>query len=227
MVGVVLSRAIIRIAVASSVAVAAMALGGCSHRGPAGGQDASESAVQVIAVGCATADVHGAGLMVGPGRVATVAHVVAGAERVSVRGVHGTSDATVVYFDPDLDLAVLKVDPRLAPPVPLADAGAGDTGLVTVYRKDVPTQLAAAVQRVVDIRTEDIYGAGKHLRPGYELQLDLQPGDSGSVLVVGGNAVAISWATSQNTEGRSWAMKATLVAGHLDASAPVDHGHCA
>jgi hypothetical protein len=47
------------------------------------------------------------------------------------------------------------------------------------------------------------------------------------VLIVGGKAVAISWATSQNTQGRSWAMKTSLLSSHLTASAPVDHGHCA
>ena len=180
-----------------------------------------------MATGCASTEVHGAGLIVAEGRVATVAHVVAGAEQLTVRGRHGQSEATVVFFDPVLDLAVLKVDPRLGQPVPLADAKKGDVGTVVVYRDNKPSTLTATVQRVVDIRTEDIYGDGKHLRPGYELTLDLEPGDSGSVVVVDGKAVAISWATSQNKQGRSWAMKTTLLSDHLSASAPVDDGHCA
>ena len=70
-----------------------------------------ESAVQVAATGCRAFEVHGAGMMVGDGRIATVAHVVAGATRLEVRGAHGNAEATVVYFDPVLDVAVLKVDP--------------------------------------------------------------------------------------------------------------------
>ena len=185
-----------------------------------------ESAVQIAATGCRTFEVHGAGMMVGDGRVATVAHVVAGATKVEVRGAHGTADATVVYFDPVLDVAVLKVDPRLAPPIAIGMAVKGDHGTVFVYRDDAPVEKTADVQRVVDIRTADIYGEGKHLRPGYELHLDIREGDSGAVVVVGDKAVALVWATSNQTEARAWAMKASLVADHLAASAAVDNGHC-
>ncbi len=185
-----------------------------------------ESAVQIAAIGCRTFEVHGAGMMVGDGRVATVAHVVAGATTVEVRGAHGTADATVVYFDPVLDVAVLKVDPRLAPPIPIGSAAKGDHGTVFVYRDDAPVEKTADVQRVVDIRTADIYGAGKHLRPGYELHLDIREGDSGAVVVVGDRAVALVWATSNQIDARAWAMKASLVADHLSASVAVDNGHC-
>jgi hypothetical protein len=185
-----------------------------------------ESAVQIAATGCRAFEVRGAGMMVGDGRVATVAHVVAGATKVEVRGAHGTADATIVYFDPILDVAVLKVDPRLAPPIPIGTAAKGDHGTVFVYRDDAPVEKAAEVQRVVDIRTADIYGAGKHLRPGYELHLDIREGDSGAVVVVGDKAVALVWATSNQTENRAWAMKTSLVDDHLSASAAVDNGQC-
>jgi len=187
----------------------------------------SDSAVQVVAFGCSRVEVHGAGLMVADGRVATVAHVVAGADRIEVRGIHGTAQATIVYFDPVLDVAVLEVDPRLATPIPISTAKRGDTGTVVVYRDDTPVELPAEVQRLVDIRTADIYGMGKHIRPGYELTVDIQPGDSGSVVVVDGKAVAILWATSRQAEARSWAMRASLVADHLSAATAVEHGHCA
>ena len=95
-----------------------------------------------------------------------------------------------------------------------------------VYRDDAPVERAADVQRVVDIRTADIYGEGKYLRPGYELHLDIQEGDSGAVVVVGDRAVALVWAISNQTAARAWAMRASLLADHLAASTPVDHGHC-
>lgn len=185
-----------------------------------------ESAVQVVALGCSTVEVHGAGLMVGEGRIATDAHVVAGADRVEVRGAHGTAEATIVYFDPILDVAVLKVDPRLARPIAIGSAARGDHGTVVVYRDDAPVDLPVEVQRIVDIRTADIYGEGKHLRPGYELKLDIRAGDSGAVVVVGDRAVALVWATSTEAEGRAWAMRTSLLADHLLVSAPVDNGHC-
>lgn len=164
--------------------------------------------------------------MVADGRIATVAHVIAGAQHIEVRGKHGSGDATVVYFDPVNDVAVLKVDPRLAETTPIGSAKAGDHGTAVVYRDGAATTLDAVVQRAVDIRTADIYGNGEHLRPGYELTIAVEPGDSGSNVIVGGHTVAIVWATSRKTEARSWAMRTTLVADHLDAAAPVDHGHC-
>lgn len=187
----------------------------------------TDSAVQIIADGCSQVDVHGAGLMVAEGRIATVAHVVAGATRIEVRGAHGTAEATVVYFDPINDVAVLKVDPGLATPIAIGAAEPSDHGTVIVYRDDAPVELPADVQRLVDIRTADIYGEGKHLRPGYELTLDIQAGDSGAVVVVDGKAVALVWATSRQAEGLAWAMRTSLIADHLSVSTPVDNGHCA
>jgi hypothetical protein len=83
------------------------------------------------------------------------------------------------------------------------------------------------VRRRVDIRTADIYGEGKHLRPGYELGLDIRAGDSGATVVVDGKAVALVWAISRIAEARAWAMRTTLIADHLTASTRVDNGHCA
>lgn len=165
--------------------------------------------------------------MVGAGRIATVAHVVAGSKTVEVRGVRGAADATIVYFDPILDLAVLKVDPTLAAPIAIGSAATGNRGGVIVYRKDAPVELPVTVQRLVNIRTGDIYLQGTYIRPGYELNLDIQAGDSGAVVVVGGKAVALVWATSREAKARAWAMQATLLADHLSGETAVDHGECA
>ena len=189
--------------------------------------DFTKSAVQVVANGCSSIEVHGAGLMVGAGRIATVAHVVAGAKSVVVRGVRGTAEATIVYFDPTMDLAVLKVDPAFATPIAIGSAAAGDQGSVIVYRNDAPVELPASVQRLVNIRTGDIYLHGTYIRPGYELNLDIQAGDSGAVVVIDGKAVALVWATSREAKARAWAMQASLLNDHLSGDTAVDHGECA
>ena len=175
----------------------------------------ADAAVQVVANGCGPVEVHGAGLMVAPGKIATVAHVVAGADDIEVRGAHGTAPATVVYIDPVLDVAVLKVDPAIATPIPIGSASPGDQGGVIVYRDDEPVELPAGVQRLVNIRTADIYGEGTHIRPGYELTLDIRAGDSGAVVVTDNKAVALVWATSRQAEARAWAMRTSLIEDHL------------
>jgi len=78
----------------------------------------------------------------------------------------------------------------------------------------------------VNIRTADIYGEGKHVRPGYELALDIKAGDSGAVVVVDDRAVALVWATSRQADSRAWAMRTSLVADHLSADTEVDNGQC-
>jgi hypothetical protein len=207
----------------------AIAVGACSGGSTVNtaAADITASALQVVANGCSTVEVHGAGMMVAPGKVATVAHVVAGAKTIEVRGAHGSGPATVVYFDPVLDLAVLDVDAALATPIAIGSAAPGDHGEVVVYRDDAPVQLDADVQRLVQIRTADIYGTGTHLRPGYELKLDIRAGDSGAVVVVGGRAAALVWATSRETDHRAWAMRASLLSDHLGSATEVDNGSCA
>jgi len=211
-------------------AVLLLLVAGCSSGSPAPSPaatpDIADAAVQIVADGCTAAPTHGAGLMVAPGRIATVAHVVAGATTIEVRGRRGSGPATVVYFDPIVDVALLRVDPTLGSPIPVGDAAAGDSGDVIVYRDDAPVMLSAAVRRLVQIRTADIYGDGKHVRPGYELNLDIKAGDSGAVVVIGGKAVALVWATSREVEQRAWAMRTSLIADHLTASDEVDRGRC-
>ena len=95
-----------------------------------------------------------------------------------------------------------------------------------MYRDDAPVTLSVEVQRLVNIRTADIYGQGKHVRPGYELTLDIRPGDSGAVVVIDNRAVALVWATSRQATARAWAMRTSLIEDHLALDKAVDVGEC-
>ena len=79
---------------------------------------ALQSTVKVIGVACGY-QLEGSGFVVAPGMVATNAHVVAGesATTVVIGGV--SSPATVVYFDPGYDLALLRTSASLGPPLTL------------------------------------------------------------------------------------------------------------
>ncbi|HNJ97560.1 MAG TPA: trypsin-like peptidase domain-containing protein, partial [Ilumatobacteraceae bacterium] len=80
------------------------------------GDDPLAAAVRIEAFGCHTTATVGGGSFVGPERVLTVAHVVAGAEHIEVELADGRmAEAQVVAIDRDLDLAVLHVEVNVPP----------------------------------------------------------------------------------------------------------------
>ena len=74
------------------------------------------STVKILGTACSN-EQEGSGFVVGPGLVATNAHVVAGESNGNTQVVLGNSayDATPVLFDPRFDLAVLRTDAPLGP----------------------------------------------------------------------------------------------------------------
>jgi S1-C subfamily serine protease len=186
----------------------------------------TEAAVEVVASGCGPIDVSGDGLVVAPGRVLTVAHIVAGSDHVQVSTPFGTTTAVVTELDPVNDVAVLAINPAFAPAIPLGSADPNDRGVVVVYRDGTQTIVPVRIARAVTVRTEDIYLDTIHDRPGYELEAEIIPGDSGGVVVVDHRAVAVVWARSRRSDTRAWSVDANVVADRLASSAPADTGEC-
>ena len=192
---------------------------------------ARDAAFEVVATGCRGLAIRGEGLAVGPDRVLTVAHVVAGADSISVSGQAGEFAAHVVALDPALDLAVLAVDTATELPfIELGTAEAGRTGTVVVHRDGEALQLSVTVERRVVVNTDDIHRSRTVQRPGYELATPgarIEQGDSGGVVVVDGRAVAVVWSRSNRDDTRAWATDATAISDRLGAAAPLDTGECA
>ena len=168
----------------------------------------TQAAVEVTTTGCGPIAGRGDGLVVAPGRVLTAAHVVAGSDHVQVTTSSATTSAVVTVFDPANDVAVLAINPRFAPAIPIGTADANDRGVVVVYRDGTPTMVPVRIVEVVTIRTEDIYLDTIHDRPGYELEAVIIPGDSGGVVVVDHRAVAVVWARSRRSDTRAWSVDA-------------------
>ena len=194
---------------------------------------AQDSAVRVIAEGCAARPTLGGGSFVAPGHVLTVAHVVAGAERVTVTTADGeTHVATVVAIDRDNDLAVLAVPSAHAPVLAIAPLAVGDVGTLVVTRRDHPAVLSFSALRHVDIKAADIDGTSRSLRRGYQIEAVIEHGDSGSVLVVDGRAGAVVFARSSTADNRAWAtdvdeaMPLLQIVAHQSEPVPVDVGDC-
>ncbi|HEX5950158.1 MAG TPA: trypsin-like peptidase domain-containing protein, partial [Actinomycetota bacterium] len=122
------------------------------------------------------------------------AHVVAGVRAPVVSDDDGAGGpATTVLFDPELDLAVLRVGASLGPPLPLApsDVERGAVGAVLGYPGGGGlASTAAAVRQPIPALGRDIYGRVDVRRDVYELQVKLEPGNSGGPFVLSDGTVA-------------------------------------
>jgi len=169
--------------------------------------------LDVRADGCGPNIGFGTATLIDDTLALTAAHVVAGADPVSVIDLDGNEhDARVVWFDPDLDIAALRVPAGIATPVALdtGDVDAVDAAIVAVSRgsfddRDVIT-MEVDVPRHVNVETTDIYLDRGVVRPGFEVTGSIEPGDSGTMVVAGDGGLGIIWSRSNTTAGRAWAV---------------------
>jgi len=192
---------------------------------------AADAAVRVEAEGCGQHTVVGGGAFVDEHLVITVAHVVAGADEVEVvlpdRSEH---EAVVVAIDRRSDLAVLDVDQDVAP-LALGRMRAGTRGEFVSWRSGAPIVERFVARSYVDVEGADIDGLEPSPRRAYEIRAHVEPGDSGTVLVTDGKAVAVVFARSERHRERAWAIDITEATDLIDAAedadgTPVDLGEC-
>jgi S1-C subfamily serine protease len=173
------------------------------------------STVRVEAQGCG-ATFTGAAFSVADGVFVTNAHVVAGAERVTLRGVAGSGRGTVVLFDPDLDIAVVRATGLRLPPLVLASEAPerGAIGVALGYPNGAGlTTLPAAVTALVRARGRDIYGDAPVVRDVLELRAAIEPGGSGGPLVLpNGTVGGVVFAESRTDEAVGYALDPAAVA---------------
>jgi S1-C subfamily serine protease len=144
----------------------------------------ARSVVLVRGIACGL-ELSGTGFAVGPGLIATNAHVVAGETKPSVVTSDGDRrDATVVQFDPRHDVAVLRVD---GDPLPSLDLGPTTLGTITsVLGHPNGGQLRATPARIVrriETPRTDIYRSGTIQTSIVGLAAHLIVGDSGAPVV--------------------------------------------
>jgi S1-C subfamily serine protease len=201
----------------------------------AAGEAAASSTVQVIGPACDVIQ-EGSGFVAADGYVVTNAHVVAGMDDPEVRSaVGGSTDATTVLFDPDLDLAILSVADTPGPPLPLATEPLerGAPGAVLGFPQGGPLDVRrAAVRRTfANVVGLDIYGHGEVDRQVLELQTLVRPGNSGGPFVLpDGRVAGVVFAASSSDEDVGYAIAATEVDDPLRSAigrtTPVDTGPC-
>ncbi len=204
-----------------------------SDRAKAIAAAAIASTVEVESQACGYG-LAGTGFAVAPGYVVTNAHVVAGAQQTIVVGGSSRSDATVVFFDPETDVALLHAPDfggralRFAVSTPargtegaaLGHPGGGALAIVP-----------AAVSDTYEAQGFDLYGENRVTRSIVELRAAIVRGDSGGPLVlpdgtVGG--VVFAEARSDPTVGYALAPSevAPRIQSALGRTAAVSTGPC-
>ena len=230
-------RTVMRVAavVVAAVALAtglAVLMGGRSDEGSSDGAVASRSSVRVTAFGCSRVGRIGMGAAVGDGLVATVAHVVAGSTEIDVVTPDGReSAAEVVAIDREHDLALLAIDLSL-PVLELGAPVAGSAASYVVWRDDRSTVVDTDLVRLVSLTAPTIDHDETAARKGVQIAAEVVSGDSGSIVVSNGRAVAMVFARSTQSADRGWATDVaelspllTELAGVADI-APVEVGAC-
>ena len=197
-------------------------------------QLAAASTVKIVGRACDHIQ-EGSGFFIADGYVVTNAHVVAGIRAPEVSDADGVGgSASTIFFDPELDLAVLRVDVPLGPVLPLAtvDAERGSVGAVLGYPGGGPlVGGGAAVLQPIPALGHDIYGRSDIQRDVYELQAVVRPGNSGGPFVLADGTVAgIVFAASSVDPGIGYAIRTSEFLDELDvatsSTTAVDTGPC-
>jgi S1-C subfamily serine protease len=181
---------------------------------------AEASTVRIASGPCGVLESTGSGFVVAPGYVVTNAHVIAGGRAIRVTGLGGVYDATPVLFDPDFDIALLRVPNLVALPLPLAgnDPERGAPAAVLGYPNGGPLRVvAAAVAGGYPATGRNIYGTERVKREIVEIRSDIERGNSGGPLMLADGTVGgVVFAEARTDEEVGYALAPTAVAARIN-----------
>lgn len=180
----------------------------------------------------------GSGFVYATDHIATNAHVVAGMEQPRVVASDGRSwGADVVYFNPDLDVAVLFVPglglQPLEPSRPVTD---GQATVIAGYPGGGPLSMRSArlMTRTDEspVFSDNIYGKPSKPREIFVVRGKVIPGNSGGPLLTrDGRYAGVIFANSQQYRKTGFALTNRTVSPALeravDRTIPVGVGECA
>jgi len=186
-----------------------------------------------VAPSCQRA-LEGTGFVVGHERVMTNAHVVAGTDGLTVDTANGPLKATVVGFDPSLDIAVLAVPGLTAPVIPQApaEASSGENAIVLGYPGGGRyTASAARVRETIDLTGPNIYRDGSVEREVYTVRGQVRSGNSGGPLVdAEGQVLGVVFGAAVTDDDTGYVLTLDEVRSRIGAApasaAPVPTGPC-
>ncbi len=192
-----------------------------------------DSVVRIEGQGCGGV-VSGSGFVVGSNLVATNAHVVAGISHPLVQDVNGSHRVQVVWFDPNLDFAVLRVSGLAGKPLQLNGSNAASGTPAAVLGYPGGGEFNASVAAVLDefeASGHNIYDSGLTLRQVYEIQATVIPGNSGGPLVSeNGSVIGVVFAESTTYNHVGYALTMSKVISEIQQARnnkTVSTGACA
>ncbi|HZU79991.1 MAG TPA: MarP family serine protease [Acidimicrobiales bacterium] len=194
---------------------------------------AGASTVQIAGTGCGVIQ-EGSGFVVAPDYVVTNAHVVAGIAHPLVIDSSGRHATEVMFFDPELDIALLRVPglPEHPLDVDTQFVGRGASGAVLGYPEGGPFNAGpAGVEALFKATGLDIYGHNQVTRWVYQLSAQVLPGNSGGPLVEpDGLVIGVVFARSTSAQGVGYALATPAVLADVHAgearTTPVSTGGC-
>ncbi len=190
--------------------------------------EASIVKIQGLAPSCGSS-IEGSGFVISPHHVLTNAHVVAGVKTEPYSSTPGpevtTSSgvnykATVVLYDPNVDVAVLYVPGLNAKPLKFAGpARAAAKAIVVGYPEDRNlTPRPATVGDSIEAIGENIYESSYVERQIYPIKADIEHGNSGGPLLSpGGKVYGVVFAVSTEYREVGYALTAAAVAKDVKA----------
>ncbi|MFC5176584.1 MarP family serine protease [Nocardioides taihuensis] len=178
--------------------------------------------------------VEGSGFVYAEGRLMTNAHVVAGVDDPEVTIGDSVVDADVVYYDEDIDVAVLALDTSGITPLRFDQSAQAEDGVAILgYPQDGPYDVQPGRIRAEQrLRSPDIYGDGTVIREVFSLRGLIRPGNSGGPIVTSaGDVAGVVFAASVTDQDTGYALTAEQVARSaalgVSNTSQVDTGDCA
>lgn len=192
------------------------------------------SVVKFEGIGCGGV-VNGSGFIIDADLVATNAHVVAGVENIYVRDSRGQHTGTVVWFDPELDIAIVRANNLAGAPLLIKKdiVTNGTEAAVLGYPGGGP--LTAGGAKIIDhftARGRDIYNDNITRRDVYSLAAKVIPGNSGGPLIAAdATVIGVIFAQSTTYENVGYSLTTPQLLSAIDhaqaQSRAVPNGSCA
>lgn len=129
---------------------------------------------------------EGSGFVVAPNRVMSNAHVVAGADSVTIEADGKTYDAGVVSYDPNADISILDVPNLPITPLQFAEQPApkGTDAVVMGYPGGGDfLATPARVREIIELNGPDIYRTTTVTREVYTVRGTVRQGNSGGPMI--------------------------------------------